>query len=167
MKRLIKVLFLTLLSSNAISQTFFKEYLNQKAKVILTPDWINEEYIVDFDEKGLPIYAQRKVSPFNFGIEPVLLDSLTFYKSFQTFIEDSNFVFGELRIDGFDGFDCLFCEPESYFGCTCMRNSYRFYIGEAVDESNVKNKKFIFYFIGLNANNSYYLHIIRGVSREF
>lgn len=166
MKKLIAIFALTLLNGQGFSQAFYKEYVTEKALAIVTPRIGYRDVIYDFDENGNPIYKKEKFSSFNYGVIPVLLDSVTFYSVRDSFLRDENFVFGERIIEGFDDIYC--------YECDSMFNPHRkefirhrYFFGEVSDESAVKNEKFVYYFVGKTTNGVYYLHSLEGMGREF
>lgn len=167
MKKLITIFTLALLNGQGFSQDFYKQYATEKALVIVTPGTEHEDFIDGFDENGEPVYKQKEVPSFNYGISPVLLDSVTFYSVRDSFLRDQNFVFSELRIVDFDDVYCYECDSTLNPDYEHEFISYRYLFGEVSDESSVKNEKFVYYFVGKTAEGVYYLHSLMGTKREF
>jgi hypothetical protein len=145
-------------------------YIYLKAKQVITPMPYMKPYISDIDDKGKPIYSEREALPFNYGITPVLLDSLSFYTLRDSFIADSNLVFSELKITDFDNDYCYECDflINPNYGYTSI--GYRTKFGYAADELKLKERKFIFYFVGKTdgsfANPIYYVHALMGAEQD-
>lgn len=133
-------------------------------KLIETP--VMESYIEGFDLNGDPMYDTRPVLPFNYGITPLLLDSLKFYSLRDSFIADSNLVFAELKITDFDDTYCYECDSIVNVNYDYERIVYRGLFGDAQNEDLVKNDKFIYYFVGKIDNDVYYLHALMGARRS-
>lgn len=127
---------------------------------------VKESYIVGFDLNGEPIYNTRQVLPFNYGITPLLLDSLKFYSLRDIFIADSNFVFAELKITDFDDVHCYECDFVINVNYHYERIAYRDLFGDAQNEDLVKNEKFIYYFVGKSDNDLFFLHALMGARRS-
>lgn len=167
MKKLITIFALTLLNGQGFSQVFYKEYVTEKALTIVTPGIEYSDVIYDFDENGNPIYKKEEVHSFNYGVIPVLLDSVTFYSVRDSFLRDENFVFGELIIEDFDDIYCYECDSTVNPSYRYEFTRHRYFFGEVSDESAVKNEKFVYYFVGKTTNGVYYLHALEGIKREF
>jgi hypothetical protein len=166
MKKMILALICLLFSLGSFSQTYYKEYITEKAIGIVNPSTVTETYVYDFDQDGDPIYAERAVPSFNYGVEPVLLDSLSFYSLRDSLIADSNFVFSEVKISDFDDLYCYECDSLINPDYQYEKTGYRTIFGSESAESFVKQEKFIYLFVGQD-KGVYYLHSLMGAEREF
>ena len=169
MKKLILPI-LIFLSNESFTQSYHKAYAEQKALEIVTEKPHLETYVVDFDKNGDMIYGERQVLPFNYGVLPVLLDSIEFYSLRDSFISDSNLVFAELKITDFDNTECYECDSVVNPNYLYQRTGYRDLYGYASDENKIKNEKFIYYFVGTTngglSGEIYYLHALIGTNRD-
>ena len=166
MQKLVLFFFLLFYNGVLFSQIFYKEWLREKARELVTPKIELETYIMDFDAQGEIIYGAKWVSSFNLGVRPMLLDSNIFYKLREEFILDSNFVFVEKV-------DVDFANPIDYASYelinpnrSYIRTAYREFIGSAADEDKVKNEKFVYFFVGETSPKIPYIHVLQGIPRR-
>lgn len=167
MKRVIKTVLLTIATKYGFSQSFYKEYFTNKALYNITAEIKFEQAILDFDENGSPIFGWVEQVPFNAGVNPVLMDSVAFLLRRWAFINDSNFVFGELKIVDFDNPHCYECDSLINPNYEYEFTPYRYFYGEPADEASIKNEKFVYYFVGQTPRGINYIHLLMGIEREF
>jgi hypothetical protein len=152
--------------SSSYSEAYYKEYVTEIAIEMVSPSTVTESYIYDFDADGNPLFLERKVLPFNDGISPVLMDSVSFYALRDSLIADTNLVFLEMKITDFDDMRCYACDTLINIDYDYQVTRYRTLYGTLSDESLIRLEKFIYLFVG-QVKGVYFLHALMGTKREF